>query len=78
MDDKKARLELMKPAWGKMRFVEHKYQSIEEGRESLEDLLPWIREANRQVENLVPSDDLRLAMLDRPTNDDRYRLSRFE
>jgi len=77
MNTSEAQLQLMLPAWPLMWYVEHQYERVEDGRETLDYALSWIRAANQNIENTVVADDLRFAMLDRPEGDDRYRMKHF-
>jgi len=77
MNVSEARLQLMRPAWALMSYVDQQFQAVEDGRATPDQALSWIRTANRKIEDLVLSDDLRIAMLDEVKGDDRYRLKHF-
>ena len=67
----------MRPVWALMGYVEQVFQAVEAGRATLGQALPWIRTANRKIEDLILPDDLRLAKIDGIAGDDRYRLKHF-
>jgi hypothetical protein len=70
------RLRLMAPAIVFMWNVEWMYLDVEEGRGTPEQIEPWVRVANSKIEQLIPSEDLKIVV--KPgAGEDRYRLKYF-